>query len=626
MKGSPSKVAARISEIQGLRGVAVISVLLFHAGLPVLKGGFLGVDVFFVISGFVITLLLKREIEDGQFSFVGFYQRRARRLLPALAATLLATAAVFCVLTPTSMSSTLLPGLITSVFGVSNFYFAGALDYFDSGVSNPVLHTWSLGVEEQFYVAFPALMVLMASAKRNGKLASVPGMLSLLLGLGFVAAVWATAVNASSAFYLPWYRAWEFLAGALLAHVDRNRLGRYAGAWLSWTGAAVLLASLAWYRETYVFPGGGALLPVLGTLLLIAGAGRLNLVNRTLSSRAMQSLGDASYSIYLAHWPVACLVGMFFPLTHPSFQLVALSAGLASGYLLWRVVEVPMRSRTAAPALLRRLLRVPVGMSLVAGVLFMVSLGSAELWKRNPMATRYLDGAKTDPAFFRTGVCFLTPKAGMEQFDMSRCLMRTPSRPSVLVVGDSLAANMVSALQLRFPAYDLLQATAVDYRPGHPQKWPAFAAELDRMVTDDLLSGPAKVQRVILFARWDEDDLPPLIEYVDRLKKIGIEVTVLGPSPEFYFSLPLILAYSTITGIDLVPWLEKQERYSLDKRFSQALSDRVNYLSMMDTACGRMPDGLGRCSVIEGNQVLFSDKVHFTRRGATLFAGRLPNL
>ena len=150
---------SRIAEVQSLRGLAVLAVLLFHVDIPGVHGGFLGVDMFFVISGYVICALLRRDIAAGGFSFPGFYRRRAWRLLPALVATLVATAAAFGLLLPSSLNPTLVPSLMTSAFGVANLYFAGNLDYFDSGLSNPLLHMWSLGVEEQFYLVFPLLMV-----------------------------------------------------------------------------------------------------------------------------------------------------------------------------------------------------------------------------------------------------------------------------------------------------------------------------------------------------------------------------------------------------------------------------------------------------------------------------------
>lgn len=628
-RATPAAVrrSARLAEIQGLRGVAVLAVLVFHSGLPGVDGGFLGVDVFFAISGFVITALLRREMEAGDFSLVAFYLRRARRLLPALLAMLLATALLFCLLAPASMNPSLLPALLTSVFGVSNFYFAGTLDYFDSGIANPVLHTWSLGVEEQFYLVFPALMLVLLHVHRRR--ASLPPVLVLavLLVLGFAAAVWATAAQPSSAFYLPWYRAWEFLGGALLAHLDRERLARLGGAWLSWGGALLLGAALLGYRESYVFPGWGALLPVLGTLMLIAGAGPANAVNRVLASRPMQLAGDASYSIYLAHWPVVCLVGMFLPLAQPPVALMALLLGVLGGLALWRTVERPWRERVAPPATPRRLARVPLAMALGTALLAGVSAAADSWWQRHPLALRYLDGARSDPSLFRTGVCFLTPRVEFESFDREQCLSPAAGRPGLLVVGDSLAANLALALQQRYPEQAVLQATAVDYRPGHAAKWPEFTARLDALVASHLSSAEPPLRRVLLFARWDADDLAPLLQHVDSLRRQGIDVTVLGPSPEFYFSLPLILAYSTLSGIDLVPLLAKQERHEVDRAFAAALAGRAQYVSMLSMLCGAAGGpGVARCQVTEGDEALFFDKLHFTRRGAALFAARLPDL
>lgn len=619
---SVSESGHRIESIQGLRAVAVLAVVVFHADLPLLKGGFLGVDVFFAISGFVITALLRREMAAGRFTMTGFYIRRARRLIPALAVSLLLTAVVFCFAAPASMNSTLLPALVTSIFGVSNFYFASALDYFDSGISNPVLHTWSLGVEEQFYLVFPALALLLARGQRRHSLHRVAWVVGSLGLVSLCAAVWATATDRSAAFYLPWYRAWEFAAGATLAYSKLDWITPRIGRWLSWIGAAILGSSLVFYRESYLFPGLGAIAPVLGTVMLMAAARQGNGVNRVLVSPPMRWLGDASYSIYLAHWPVTCLIGMFFPLTQTYVSLAVIVLGIALGGLLWRCVEVPLRTPAISAPSPRRLLLIPLVMTSAAASLGLVAAVGNQVWQMNPLALKYLESARSDPDLFRLGTCFITQRRGYEHFDAEQCL-RSDGRPSVLVIGDSLAANIALALAQRQADRAFLQATSVDYRPGNPAKWPIFTARLDRLV-ESKLSGTAEasVDQVILFARWDPDDLAPLLRYIEHLKARGVEATVLGPSPEFYFSLPLILAYSSITGIDLAPMLSKQDRHSLDREFSAALKGKAQYVSMMGAICGRQPEP--RCEVARSDEALFFDKVHFTRLGATLFAARFP--
>lgn len=609
--------SGKIEAVQGLRGIAVLAVLLFHVKFTSLAGGYQGPDIFFVISGFVITLLLRRRIEAGTFSFLEFYVRRAWRLLPALIVTLVLTAVVFSILTPISINNTLLPSLIASAAGVANLYYAGTIDYFASGTSNPVLHTWSLGVEEQFYLVFPLLAVILA--RHTGK--PFRWLLTLCLA-SFVAAVLATSHDATAAFYLPWYRGWEFLAGALVAYIDRDKIKPALANLLSISGFILMMGWVCFYKESYVFPGIGALGAVLGTAMTILGSGQANWVNKLLSSRPLVRLGDMSYSVYLAHWPVVCLIGMFFPLERRSHQLVALVLSIVLGYFCWRLIEQPVLKRYRPARSAAGWLFVPGIFALTAALIASISYGAEGLWQRNPMAVRYLQPAPNERAMFREGQCFLSYRFGFETYDKRTCLLGNVNKPGVLVMGDSLAANITLALQEKMPEYNVLQATAVEYRLSNRGGWPDFTQRLDELVWGpDGLGGRRDIKMVILFARWNEEDLEGLSQVIDRLKERGVKVVVLGPSPEFYISLPLILAYSNVTGIDLSAIMNKPERAALNVRFASTLANQVQYISMMDVICPQ-----AHCDVTTGNDKssLFLDKIHFTRPGAELFVARVP--
>ncbi len=598
----------RIPAIQGLRGVAVLGVLLFHAGLPGAAGGYLGVDVFFVISGFVITNLLRRRVAGGDFSLSEFYIKRAWRLMPALGVVLVGTALVFSLLTPTAVNQTLPYSLLTSIVGVSNFYYAASIDYFDSGTSNPVLHTWSLGVEEQFYLVLPCLMLLLARLRAH----PVRALLALAV-LSFASAVYTTDSDRSAAFYMPWYRAWEFLAGALLVYVDRGRLRPWVAQLASYGGVALVLPAFIWYGEHNTFPGLGALAPVAGTALLILGATSASGVNRLLTVPPMRILGDASYSVYLVHWPIICLIGMFFPLAQLRYQLAGIVFSLLIGYLLWRWVEVPaLRGYPLQPAR-RRTALVPLFMATVFTLVVTASATADALWRRNPQAQNYLASARSELTMFQT-TCFLTYKVPFERFDPAQCLTRQGEH-KLLVMGDSMAANIVPALRRQLAGTQVLQATAVDYRPGNATAWPQFTAQLDALVWNHIENVPDHgISSVLFFARWDADDIPSLVGTIERLKRLGISAVVLGPSPEFYVSLPLILSYSAITGIDFARLLEKQERRQLDRAFTRGISEHARYISMMDITC---PAGV--CRFEQEGRSLYFDRLHFSQVGAELF-------
>jgi peptidoglycan/LPS O-acetylase OafA/YrhL len=308
----------RRADIQGLRALAVLLVVAFHAGLPV-PGGFMGVDVFFAISGFVITSMLLAELESGDgIDFPRFYIRRARRLLPALAFMLSVVLALGALLSPAvTQHMTALTGMAASVFAANAYLLNLGTGYFDANTAlNPLLHTWTLAVEEQFYIVFPALLLLgwLLGRRRGGAnrrigsflLVGAVSMGSLVLFLE-LSAGWTSLGPAAPerfAFYSSLTRGWEFGAGALLA-LSTPWLARLSPLVARCLGAAGVLAiALAAFSGRGVWiPGTAAFLPVLGTCSLIAAGSAPGLVSSALSARPVVWVGDLSYSWYLWHWP-----------------------------------------------------------------------------------------------------------------------------------------------------------------------------------------------------------------------------------------------------------------------------------------------------------------------------------
>jgi peptidoglycan/LPS O-acetylase OafA/YrhL len=339
-------------EIDGLRAVAVMAVILYHARVPGFAGGFVGVDVFFVISGYLITAILLREIGEGRFTFGGFYERRARRLLPALLVVVALTSiAALFVLTPDALRPYGQSVFATMAFA-SNIYFYLTTDYFNPATGAlPLLHMWSLAVEEQFYLAFPVVLLVGARLGRRGLLVGV----ALLALASFAASVLAQRTAPTANFFLPHTRAWELLAGALLAFGAQEAVPRAFNT-ARWPqavraggemlGALLLIAAIALFDEETVFPGINALLPVFGSVLIVACSAPDLPLGRVLASPPAVGIGLISYSAYLWHQPLFAFVlgeGAGSPGALAIAGLIAASLGLA--WMTWRYVETPFRDR-----------------------------------------------------------------------------------------------------------------------------------------------------------------------------------------------------------------------------------------------------------------------------------------
>ncbi|MEP6606894.1 MAG: acyltransferase, partial [Nitrosospira sp.] len=361
------------SDMEGLRAVAILAVVAAHAGVPWLAGGFVGVDVFFVLSGYLITgLLVEEHRAQGRIDLSAFYARRFRRLLPALLVMLVVTCGLGrLLLSPGDQPAHAVAAAAAAVW-LSNFHFAFSnLDYFSPGAdTNLFLHTWSLGVEEQFYLIWPALLILtmgrwQTKCNEVGRLRVV---MLLVLLTSLLACVLLTPHSPLVAFYLMPARAWQFALGALaflwfggLAVEDRSVASAdplkalssglstqpSLPSWAGWLGLALIAAAAAGFDKQMLYPGFWALVPSVGAaLILVAGARRYSGgVGALLSLRPMQAIGRVSYALYLWHWPVLLLgvavVGT--PSWLQRFSWVVISLALAA--LSYRFVETPIRRR-----------------------------------------------------------------------------------------------------------------------------------------------------------------------------------------------------------------------------------------------------------------------------------------
>ena len=348
-------------DIDGLRAVAMAIVVWFHARLGGLSGGFVGVDVFFVISGFLIASIIQREMQAGTFTLAGFYERRCRRILPALLLVTAATLAAGCfLLTPADLLALGKAAVATVAFH-SNFHFARTAGYFmPASETLPLLHTWSLGVEEQFYVVAPLLLLALGGRWRRWRTAVFSGLLALSLGL----AVRSAFTREAAAFYLPHLRAYELMLGMALALGLLPALRQPAARTIAAVvGIAMIGYAAVMFSGETPMPGWAALIPCLGTALIIhsgsghsgsghsggghAGSEPATLVHRLLAVRPLVYVGLVSYALYLWHWPLLAFAEYEWPgaVSLPlRLALVALAFALAVATYHW--LETPVRARS----------------------------------------------------------------------------------------------------------------------------------------------------------------------------------------------------------------------------------------------------------------------------------------
>ncbi|HEY0197191.1 MAG TPA: acyltransferase family protein [Rhodanobacter sp.] len=408
------------SDIEGLRAVAILLVVAAHAGVPWLAGGFVGVDVFFVLSGYLITGLILQEIEKaGRMNFANFYARRFRRLLPALLLLVLCTCLLATILlAPGTQGEQAIAAATASVW-MSNIHFAfGRLDYFSPGAtSNLFLHTWSLGVEEQFYLVWPALTVWTfgKGTDRTRSIRRLKTVMFAIVGASLLMCIALTYTSPQMAFYMMPLRAWQFATGALawlyfkppvsdLSASSRpggNRTSFLAG----WIGLALIITTAYWLDSNSPYPGWRALFPTLGTgAIIVAGIHTTRSgVSRLLSSRPFQAVGRVSYSWYLWHWPVLLLGATVVADGDASYRagLVLLSLMLAIASYRW--VESPIRHQKRWLVVPRKTVLTAVMLMAVTSMLCLEWFNASATWANNPVQRRYVEAHSDVPLIYSMG-------------------------------------------------------------------------------------------------------------------------------------------------------------------------------------------------------------------------------
>jgi peptidoglycan/LPS O-acetylase OafA/YrhL len=614
-------------DIDGLRAVAVLAVVGFHVGILWLPGGYVGVDVFFVISGYLIGSIIIDEVRGGRFSLARFYVRRIRRILPALVAMILCVlAAAYFILLPVELEN-YAASAISVALSISNIYFLNHTGYFDApAATTPLLHTWSLAVEEQFYAVFPLFVMLMHRILRRRLEAAV----ILLMLVSFALSVIGVATSPERAFYLAPSRAWELLLGTFIAIRPWTGISR---AWVRNAMAAIGLGLIAFAIRKFTFetpfPGAAALVPCLGAALVIAaGQSGPSVVGRLLSLRPVVFIGLISYSLYLWHWPIlvfqrtdSILVAHASP---RMTQAVIIAVSIVVAALSWKFIEQPFRTYGAK----QRNARVFAGGFAALGVVVALALaivGSNGLAGRfNPQANKYAAYLDYTQVHFREGKCFIVSPYTFADFDKQGCLGQDPSRKNYLLLGDSEAAHLWYGMSHLLSDAHVLQATGAGCPPR--LDYPASAGSCGTLMTyvlDDYLP-KHHVDRLLIAARWIDRDLPYLKAVLAMAAARGIPVTLFGPMVEYDLPLPRILADAAQS--DTAASAERQvvgrhvvDQHQLDVRIAALAAQYGDeYVSFHSLLCAD-----GSCATVAADGVpLQFDQNHLTKDGSLFVVKR----
>jgi peptidoglycan/LPS O-acetylase OafA/YrhL len=601
-------------DIDGLRALAVLAVIAFHGFPEYVAGGFVGVDVFFVISGFLISGIILDETRADIFSLRRFYGRRVRRIFPALLLVLVVSLlAGWWLLLPADMER-FGKQLTASAAFVSNFYFWFQSGYFSPDARTfPLLHLWSLGVEEQFYIVWP--LIIMALQRRTNWIIFaivVIGASSLYLSV-------ALSDNHEVDFFSPATRAWELMLGALVAWLVRRDhatppIGRVADL-ATIVGLISILASVLLFDQRFSYPGWLALFPTIGSSLILWGGANSGVASVILSARAPVFVGLISYPLYLWHWPLLVFSAAFkfAPLT-PLESGLALVASFVLAWLTYELVEREFRGRRASGF---KTASVGAGMmiAVVAGLIVVKGQGFET---RFPEQIRDFAKVRQYPASWRVGEC-LIDLTKVTTFG-ERCIEGT--RPLIFVWGDSMAASLMPGLRLLQHElnFGLTQLTANSCAPLLSVNVPG--SPNCRSNNDEILGVISRTHPEIVLLHCigttRPDDMAGLKATVLALRALSIpRIIVLGPLPLWKRGLPNEVLGHFVRDHELIPERSSQRVYRLwdDAQMRSALTEvGAEYISAWDAMCDT--DGCLTRLGERPEDVTASDQAHLTESGS----------
>jgi peptidoglycan/LPS O-acetylase OafA/YrhL len=618
-------------EIDGLRALAVLPVIFFHAGFEWSAGGFVGVDVFFVISGYLITSIILVELSADKFSIINFYERRARRILPALFFVMLVCLPFsWLLLTPSDLKDFGQSLIAVSTFS-SNFLFWMESGYFDTSAEfKPLLHTWSLAVEEQYYIFFPIFLALSWRLGINW----IISLLALVFMISLVAAQWGSVFKPNPTFYLLPTRAWELLIGAFIAiYLSINTVSKshIINQSLSLIGFIMIIFSFIFFNNSTPFPSVLTLVPTLGTGLIILYATPNTIINKAFSLSLLVKMGLISYSAYLWHQPILAFARhQFMGELSNLFLIMLCFSSLVLAYISWFWVEKPFRNRKQISS------KMIFSFSLV-GILFFISIGFlinktdglinlkvryqfSEIERKNySLISKSTNYDMYDRMYSSECKLWAKTSTGLNKNQLQDC-MKVHGKP-VIVFGDSHAMNVYNIISKSNHFPFVIGISQGDCRPHNPYPKCEFDSFIDFLINNKFLSSKIIFhQSGSYFIKDIDGNLEPsldqdtyfessnvlaLVSYLNKINMSASNIMWLGPFTEYRIN-PI----RDISVIKDVPEINFREFRNIERNINDLLvpGDTFEYIPFNSFFKITNKAVLGEC-------LIWKDEDHFSECG-----------
>jgi peptidoglycan/LPS O-acetylase OafA/YrhL len=581
-------------EVDGLRALAVVPVILFHAGFTIFSGGFVGVDIFFVISGYLITTILITEITNNSFTYLNFWERRVRRILPALIFVLLASiVGGWISLLPEDFRN-FSSSIGATLLFLSNHFFANQSSYFDTSVElKPLIHTWSLSLEEQYYLIFPLFLKSIWKFKKYYIIAII----TIIFLFSLTIAEWGSFTSSTRNFYLLPSRIWEFFVGSFVAFYFSSNIKKPTNTLLcnfgSSLGLIFIIYSILIFNKTTPSPGLHTLIPTLGTALFIVFCTPSTFAIKIIGHKLLVRLGLISYSAYLWHQPLLAFYRQLFP-SNGKYLLLILILNIILAHITFKYIETPFRNKKYSGLLI---LKISVFFSLLIALIAFI------IYKNNGFESRLTTEQNnmlkyTTPKYtanlyeinYKNKVCLLEPS--QNYLDFQKICQMEEGSDSVFIWGDSHAAALSFGLRAIYPSLSQFNASGCPPLKDIYINQRGNCLGINEFIINKIISEKPKI--IIIHANWSLyknyniiTNLEKTIKFLKSSSPLS-DIIIIGSVPQWQPSLPVLLVRENI--------LLNNEIYLKNNAYDElqlldntlkilAKTLNVKFISILDTIC-----------------------------------------